>query len=47
MALYNAKFVEAEAKDNDLYLAVLYGIGNSTDYYLDAGWGTLFWLLSG
>ena len=28
------------SKDNDLYGAVLYGIGNSTEavYYLDAGW---------
>ena len=42
MALDNASFVEAgeAAKDNDLYGAVLYGIGNSTEavYYLDAGW---------
>ena len=42
IALDNASFVEAgeAAKDNDLYGAVLYGIGNSTEavYYLDAGW---------
>ena len=42
MALDNAKLCGSRGggKDNDLYGAVLYGIGNSTEavYYLDAGW---------
>lgn len=42
MALDNQSFVEAgeSSKQNNLYGAVLYGIGNSTEaiYYLDARW---------
>lgn len=42
MALDNQSFVEAgeSSKQNNLYGAILYGIGNSTEavYYLDARW---------